>query len=275
MKKTPSILQLVAPVGFLASRFAVGILVTSSIVLLLLSRTNSDFVRGVRLGLTEVALPIVDVIAKPFDALATFNSWLDELATLRADNIRLKSDNARLLKWQEVAKEMVVENAGLRELMHYEPLAQLSYISARIVTDGAGPFARAAVISAGVSQGVKKDQAVIGATGLVGRVIEAGPSSSRVLLITDINSRIPIIGENSRERAILSGDNTELPLLRYLPDNSKLADGEVMLTAGDGKLIPPGLPVGVATRMDNGQLRVYPLADWYKLEYVSVVDFSF
>jgi rod shape-determining protein MreC len=116
--------------------------------------------------------------------------------------------------------------------------------------------------------------AVVNDAGLAGRVVDVAKKTARVLLLTDINSRIPVISEASRERAIAGGNNSDTLTLIYLPENSKLKVGEKIITSGDGRVLPPGLPVGVVTKIEKGIATVKPFVDNYRLEYVSVIDFS-
>ena len=118
------------------------------------------------------------------------------------------------------------ENARLRDLAHYTAPPVLHLVTSRVIADMGGAYAHSVMISAGSRDGVSKGQAVISDEGLVGRVAEAGYQASRVLLITDINSRVPVIVENSRDRAFLSGDNTNRPLLTFLTADAAVAPGD-------------------------------------------------
>src|SRR5690606_4385105 len=117
-------------------------------------------------------------------------------------------------------------------------------IATKILGDSSGPFIRSALVNAGETHGVLKGQIVINYNGLVGRIIEVGSKTSRVLLITDINSRIPIITASSRERGIVVGNNTDLLSLLYLPEDTRVQIGEIIFTSGDGESFPSGVPIG-------------------------------
>src|SRR5690606_15094384 len=120
----------------------------------------------------------------------------------------------RLMQWQHVAIQLEAENAALRELLHYTSDEKLHFTTAKVISDRGGPFTRTVLVNAGTGLGVAQGQPVINGDGLVGRIIESGEHSARVLLLTDINSRMPVITETSRERAIAAGDNsTNLSLL--------------------------------------------------------------
>jgi rod shape-determining protein MreC len=195
--------------------------------------------------------------------------------TLRDQNRALKAQVAELMQWQATANDLKAENEALQRLIHVVPDGKMRFFAARIVGDSGGPYMRSALISGGGEDGIKEGQAVISAEGLLGRVIEAGNSSSRVLLLTDINSRVPVVSEHSRERSIASGDNSAALKLDYVETGSRMEVGERLLTSGDGGIFPPGVPVGVITRIDGGAVTVQPLVDWARTEYVNVVDYEF
>jgi len=109
---------------------------------------------------------------------------------------------------------------------------------------------------------------------LIGRIAEVGEVSSRALLITDLNSRIPVLVEQTRDRAILAGDNSDQPRLLYLPPNLALATGARIVTSGDGGAFPPGLPIGTVAATGDGGVRVRPFANWSRVEYVRIIDYG-
>jgi rod shape-determining protein MreC len=182
-----------------------------------------------------------------------------DLGHLREENARLKAENARLLQWQTVARRLDQENQGLRDLMNLVPDPKARFLTARVV---------------GGSGGVRKNQAVITGEGLIGRVSEVGERAARVLLLSDINSHIPVFIERTRERAVLFGDNSSRMQLHYLPPDVAAKAGDRIVTSGHGGTFPPGLPVGVITAVENGLVQVQPFVDWEQAEYVRLVDYE-
>ncbi len=245
-----------------------------SLLLMVAGQANNPNVSRLRTNIIDGFAPIVEFAAKPFDAAANIGAWFSEMAQLRSENISLKNANLQLLQWQSIAKSMEAENNSLRTLAHAVAIPKSSYVTTRIVSDMGGPYVRSSLIGGGLEQGIKKDQAVINEHGLVGRVIEAGNNNSRVLLLNDINSRIPVMGENSREKTILVGNNNDLPSLSYLSPDSSIKVGERIITSGDGGIFPRGIAVGVVTSVEKGIVQVQPFVDATKIEYVSVVDYS-
>jgi rod shape-determining protein MreC len=136
----------------------------------------------------------------------------------------------------------------------------------------AGTLNRSLMISAGLEEGVRKNQPVIAAEGLIGRVIDVGKHSARVLLITDAASRIPAAVESSREQLILAGDNSERPVMTHMVHNNLPKPGEVIVTSGKGGIFPPGLEIGrVVKQGSSGSLRIHTPIRWNQLEFVQVL----
>jgi len=258
-----------------AGRLGFVFLLTLAVALFALGRANNGTVANFRAGVNDVLVPVVDVVSKPVDAARDVKLWVSEMAGLRAENLALKSQVAQLMQWQSAATELRAENEALRKLIHVVPAGKVSYVAARIVGESGGPYVRSSLINGGLEDGIANEQAVVSAEGLVGRVVDAGKSSSRVLLITDINSRVPVISERSRERSIASGNNSDVLTLDYVESGSRMEPGERLLTSGDGGVFPPGIPVGVISAINGSIVMVQPLTDWNRMEYVSVVSYEF
>jgi rod shape-determining protein MreC len=103
---------------------------------------------------------------------------------------------------------------------------------------------------------------------------EVGSRAARVLLITDLNSRIPVVIESSHANAVLAGDNSARPRLIYAGQPDSIRIGDRILTSGEGGVFPPGLPVGVVAALDQGGSRVEPYVELSQLGYVLVVDYG-
>ena len=120
---------------------------------------------------------------------------------------------------------------------------------------------------------MRKGDAAVTGEGLVGRVAEVGERSARVLLLTDINSRIPVVIERSRDQGILAGDNSDNPRLLYLSHGSQLVPGDRVVTSAAGGAFPPGLPVGIVKSTDTGGAVVELFVDWDHMEYLRLLDY--
>lgn len=269
-----SLVRFATPIKALAQRFAFFLLIGLTFVLMLAGRADIVAVERARMAVSDAVAPILDAASRPVATVANILREGQELATLRAQNSALRAENARLQHWQVVARQLEAENAALAQLLNMAPEPGTRYATGRVVADSGGPFMRSVLVNAGAEMGVSKGQAALDDEGLAGRVAEVGQSSARVLLITDINSRIPVVVESSRYRGILAGDNSERPKLVFLPKEASVEEGARIVTSGHGGVFPPGLPVGRVVRAGDETIRVAPFADWNRMEYLRVVDYG-
>lgn len=255
-------------------RFAVVTLVVASFALMLLGKADTLAVERLRTSVADAVAPVLDVISRPAASVADGVEYVRGLMRLHEENARLREENARLLRWQMVARQLEAENDGLKALLNYAPAPTASYVTGRVVADTGGAFAHSILMLAGRSDGMRKGQAVVTGEGLVGRVAEVGARASRVLLLTDINSRIPVMVGEGRQRAILAGENTDRPRLIYLPANAGVTPGDLVTTSGVAGAFPMGLPVGVVASVEDGVVRVAPFVQRDRLEMVRALDYG-
>ena len=213
-------------------------------------------------------------MSRPLDAVHDMVGEGKTLLALREENARLRAGRDRLLQWQAIARKLETENKALRELLAFVPAPGTKHISARVIGDSGGAFARTMILNAGSRDGVRKGQAVITGAGLVGRVQEVGLRSSRLLLLADLNSRVPVVIESSRVRGVVAGTNGETLRLVHLPPDVVAAPGDRIVTSGHGGALPPGLPVGIVSVVGEGGIEVEPFVDPARLEIVQVLDYG-
>lgn len=258
----------------MAQRAVVPFLVLLSMMFIVLGKADVLLFDRLRVVIADAAAPLLEALAQPVATMASGVRHVEGVFDLYRENERLREENARLLQWQDVARRLETENAGLRDLTKFVPEGAPRFISAQIIADSGGAFARSVLVSAGGREGVTRGQAAVTGEGLVGRVAEVGGRAARILLLTDLNSHIPVMLDNSRERAVMAGDNSDQPRLLYLPINVTAKPGERIVTDGSGGIFPPGVPVGVVASVDSGIIRVEPYADLSRMEYVRIVDFG-
>lgn len=266
--------RLATPMRGVAQRFAYLGLIVAAFALMLLGKIDTVLVERVRTHVTDALAPIMDVASRPLDALSDGVEEAEALLDIRAENTDLREQNARLLRWQAAARKLEAENRELRALLNVKDERAASYITARVIADTGGTFAHSLILNAGSGDGVRKGQAVMTGEGLVGRVQETGARSARILLLTDLNSRIPVLVEPSRVRAVLAGTNTQRPRLIHLPPGAVASPGERIVTSGHAGAFPPGIPVGTIATVSDGAIGVQPFVNRARLEYVSVLDYG-
>ncbi len=175
-----SLSRLTVPLKALVERFAFGTLIVASIALLVLGKADVRLLEAVNTRITDALTPVLDFAVQPINASRRLAETVGELLALRAENARLREQNARLLEWQSVARQLALENAALRQVLNAEledehPTA----VTARVVGDAGGPFVQTVIVNAGADRGVVAGMAALNERGLVGRVIEVGRRSAR------------------------------------------------------------------------------------------------
>ncbi len=266
--------RLAQPIKTLAQRFAYAGLVVTAIGLMILGKVDQVLVDGFRATVTDAVAPILDAVSRPVESVSRVVDHVRELGRLQSENAQLRENQARLLQWQSAARKLEAENKMLRDLLNFKPGPEPSFITARVIADTGGAFAHSLILNAGARDGVTKGEAAVTGEGLVGRVDSVGAHSARILLITDLNSRIPVLVGPNRTRAILAGNNSDQPRLIHLPPGETVAPGDRIVTSGHGGVFPPGLPVGQVTTVNENGIAVQPLVDRTRLEYIRVLDFG-
>jgi rod shape-determining protein MreC len=266
--------RLAQPIKSLAHRFAYLGLVLTAVGLMILGKADQILMDGFRAAITDSVSPILDVVSRPVDSVSRAVNNVREMTRLQAEIAKLRESEARLLQWQAAARKLEAENKMLRDLLNFVPGPEPSFITARVISDTGGAFAHSLILNAGSRDSVAKGQAAVTGEGLIGRVDSVGNHSARILLITDLNSRIPVLVGPNRTRAIMAGNNSGQPRLIHLPPGETVALGDRVITSGHGGAFPPGLPVGVVVVIKENGISTQPLADLNRLEYVRVLDFG-
>ncbi|MBV8935644.1 MAG: rod shape-determining protein MreC [Alphaproteobacteria bacterium] len=255
-------------------RVSLTVLVVLSAAMIILAKADQVLIQSVRSAVMDGAAPALDAISRPAAALVASANRVLSVMTVYRENLRLAEENERLLGWQQVALRLSTENAELRELTKLAPEPPVSFVTARVIADSGGAYARSVMVDAGSENGVARGEAAMTGEGLAGRVSEVGTRAARVLLITDLNSRVPVVVDGTHQRAILAGDNSARPSLRYRDADGAVRIGDRIITSGEGGVFPPGLPVGVVATVDGEAPRVEPYAALSRLDYLRLVDYG-
>lgn len=219
------------------------------------------------LFLSEMAQKPVSYVQDTIDSLRV-------VLDVRKNNEMLAAENARLLEWYQAANRLDSENKALRDLLKMKDDDALEFQSGKVIADAETQYSHTILVKLGLSDGIEKGQGVLSHEGLIGRVIDAGEKTSRVLLLTDMNSRIPVTVEGTQDRAILAGVNNGDPVLDHLSENNGVSTGQKIVTSGHGGVFPYGVPVGETYRLENGTIAVRPYANPDRSNYVQIVNYG-
>lgn len=238
---------------------------------MLLSTVRPHSFGGVRMSIADMSRPLLSVAAFPFQSFYDFIHAFGRMAQIQAKNERLERENVKLRTWYQVALLLESENKALRDLMNIESVQDYEYVGARVLSDSGNTYVQSLLVSAGVQENISKGSAVLSADGLVGRVIDVGEKTSRILLVTDINSRIPVVIADTGQHAILAGANNFSPRLEHLPKETQLSEGARVVTSGYGGVYPPGIPVGIVRYNDHKVPTIQLFADLARLQILRIV----
>lgn len=256
----------------LVQRGIVVLLIVTGVVLLLLAKAQNSTANHIRTQFLEWLNPVLSAVSQPVTATRSAFTSLSEYNRTVEENRKLRAENDRLRHWQSVALALKAENAALRTLMGYKPADNVSYVTARVIGQSPGAFSNTLMLNAGSEQGLKELQPVVDSYGLIGRVVEVSPTTSRVLLLSDIASRVPVITSGSRQHAILAGTGDNLLRLSFLTvDQQDIQLGEQVVTTEEGGLISGGIMVGSIFRKDKSGFLIKPVRPLTQAEYVRVM----
>ena len=244
-----------------------------SVALLTLSRINHGLIEEFRSHISEIATPAFELVSKPVIGFRRMMHNGRSLLTGVDELDRLKLENQKLQQWKWRAKQLERKLDAYAKIVQAVERPSLGFVTGRVVSEGRGPFARSVLINTGRKDGVRRGYPVVSADGLVGRVVNSGRSASHILLLTDLNSRIPVEIGGNRTRAILRGDNGSSPRLTYISKDAQIKIGAEVFTSGQGGLLPRGLRIGKVA-IEGKFYRVALYAQIDQLEYLSVLFFK-
>jgi rod shape-determining protein MreC len=250
-----------------------AVLFVLAVAIVLIGKAQTSLFDRARTNVTDWLAPGLQVVHRPFDWVSGWWASVDEAYGVYKENVRLKEENARLRQWQTAAVMLDARVKRYQLLLHAVPDPALSSVLAHVIGRARRPFLETMILDAGKANGVKPGQAVIDARGMIGRIFLAGERTSWVILLSDLNSRVPVTIEPSHAHAILAGDNAKAPALETLAQGAVVTEGDQVVSSGDGGILPPGLPVGTVIA-DGAHLRVALLADPALSQDVEIVDFK-
>lgn len=263
---------LAASLRYYAHRYALVLTALSALAVFTFAQTHQQDVAALRMRVVESALPVAAFINSPLAAFDNVTTSIGEWQGAVEANQKLTAENLRLRAWQQEAMRLAAENERLRTLLMAAPSVARTALTVPVVGDAGGSFQRALLALAGINNAVEVGSVALGATAVIGRVVEIGNRTARILLLNDINSRIPVRLEGSAEQAIAAGNGGAFLDLKYLADDVQPVVGERVITSGFGGIYPAGLPVGTVVKDGDGYA-VQPLEDAMRLEWVRILDY--
>lgn len=249
----------------------VGATVAVLLIMFLLWRIEGPRAEALRARITDQVAPALAWVSAPLTWVSDVTSDFQSYARLYEQNQQLREELRQMKAWKEAALQLEQKNARLLDLNKVRLDPKLTYLTGVVLADSGSPFRQSVLINAGARDGIRDGWAAMDGIGLVGRIAGVGEKTARVLLLTDLSSRVPVTLQPSGQKAILSGDNSALPPLDFVEDQGAVAAGDLVVSAGDGGIFPAGLVVGKVVLTEDKRLRVRLEADMARLEFLRVL----
>ncbi|MBK5946732.1 rod shape-determining protein MreC [Rhodobacter veldkampii DSM 11550] len=252
-------------------RILIAVLVLVLGATFLLWRIDSPRVERFRAAFIDRFVPTFDWAMVPVTKVMNMAEGFQSYTRIYEQNQELRRELQQMKAWKEAAVQLEQQNAKLLAQNSVRLDPKLTSVSGVVLADSGSPFRQSVLLNVGGRDGIVDGWATMDGLGLVGRISGVGRSTSRVVLLTDTSSRVPVTIQPSGQRAILAGDNSSLPLLDFLESPEQLRPGDRVISSGDGGLFPAGLLVGQVAQGSDRRLRVRLAADYQRLDFLRVL----
>lgn len=258
--------------GFLG-RIGFSALMIAAMALYVMDMAGNPLTRRWKAAAGDAAAPVLEVAAAPTQFLGGL--WRDfrTYQELIDENARLRNSLQEINEWRRRASTLDSENARLRALNKVALPPRISYVTAQVIADAGGPFARARLLNIGRDGGALDGAAVVDGAGLAGRIVSIGRRSARFVMLTDHSSRVPVYIDPGGQQAVLFGNGETRPVLRFYRSDTPVTPGAVVYTSGDGHVFPRGLTVGRVVEADRVGVRVDLEAKYENMAFVRVLRY--
>ena len=253
-------------------RFSLFALLFSSIFLIVLGKFNFTAINYLKITINEVVYRTSFVASIPEKYITYSYRAIEEHIKLYKDYNFQKEELEKLKSEKYEVKFLEAENKRLKKVLN-----DINYSSelviAKVIIDKQSPFLRSITINKGSKNNIKKGMSILSNSYLIGKVVEVNYMTSRVLLLSDLNSKIPVTIEPGSIQSILSGDGENSGNIQYIKDNLPIADGSIIYTSGTGGLLKSGIPIGKIEQNENKN-SVNFFIDFSQLRYVKVSSYT-
>ena len=235
------------------------------------SKLDLTLISSLRSIISDIYTPVIYIFSRQTDMIDDSLKLINAYSNLKEQNSLLLKENVKLKKYFVILQQKKSENLILKKQLNLIPTEYPEFISARAITAPGSIYAHTLLVQIGKKDGIERGNAVLFDGALIGQIIDVGNISSRVLLVSDVNSMIPVVLSETRTPGILSGKNDETLELKFLPIGINPYPGELVQTSGHGGLFPPGLPIGNIYSILNNKILINPIVNLNSIDFVQII----
>ena len=250
-------------------KFSLFALIVFSIILIFIDTIETKPLNYLRSVIKDTIYRGSVIVSSPSRAFKiTVNAAQDHI-NLYSEYNQLKEENVQLKDQVYDPNFLIFENKQLRKLLDEQVASSVNLVSSRVMLDKQSPYLNSFIINGGSNKKIKNGMAVLDGKNFIGRIVNVNFFSSRVLLVSDLNSKIPVVVEPTGYHAILSGTGKAKPILEFLPENHTVQSGNKVYTSGKEGIFSPGIPIGEVI-MDAENILVSLFSDLTQITFVNI-----
>ena len=250
-------------------KFSLFALIVLSIIFLSVEKIETKPLKYFRAFVKDVIYRGAMVVSTPSKSINNFSDFIKQHVHLYDDYRKLKEENNELKNKISKKNFLELENNQLRKLIEEQVSSTSNFTSARVMLDKQSPYLNSFIINVGSNKNIKNGMPAMDGKNFIGRIVDVNFFSSRVLLISDLNSKIPVMIEPSANHAILSGHGDSKPTLEYLPKNHNIQDGDKVYTSGKEGIFSPGIPIG-EVKIEDDIIKVLLFSDLSQITFINI-----
>ena len=251
-------------------KFSLFFLICFSIVIFFLDNFPSRFMDTTRSILNDGIYRISSIATSPLKFVSYLNNQVKGHFFIYEENKILRSELEEFKKKDFKEEFLFTENERFKKILGSRESLPDNVVLSKVLMDKESPFLKSIIINKGTRSKIQKGMPVLDNANLLGRVVEVNYLSSRVLLLNDLNSRVPVTIENTSAQAILTGTGLSKPKLEYLPELFQATQGSTVFTSGKDGIFSPGIPIG-KIELNDGKINVKLFSDPNQITFASII----
>lgn len=241
---------------------------------MILNYFENPLIKNLRVSFYDFSGKAIYILSRPLNFFDEVKSDISSYFGIHRAYEKALEENRALLHWRNRAQNLAIENQKLRAQLKMLPKTSHPYLTVAVLGNFHAHYLQTFIIDGGRAQGIQEKQTVLYDNQIIGQILEVGEHTATVLLITDLNSRVPVESSASNTQGIVAGAEGASLRLIHTHDHKNFSPGDVLYTTGTGGLFPKDLKVGTVTRLEEDEIIVSSGLDWGHVEYVHVLTKS-